>query len=183
MPPVAGCATACSCLPWPAVLPRRPYRPHTTPTTGQAIPLLTHTPYYSAATAASHCSQTSEPSSSSPRGHPLPRLPRLHVVPFLGLAVVHRRGAVGAAWSMWSTTDFHRKSSVRGEADSWVHGSRKKVPPYYAQKNEYPLLAGTHHIVGLTCGPTKLMGTEGFVNLVNMNDSSSSDRTMSIQRP
>ena len=27
------------------------------------------------------------------------------------------------------------------------------------------------------------MGTEGFVNLVNMHDSSSSDRTMSIQRP
>ena len=34
----------------------------------------------------------------------------------------------------------------------------------------------------LTCGPTKLTGIEGFVNLVNMNDSSSSDRTMSIQR-
>ena len=29
----------------------------------------------------------------------------------------------------------------------------------------------------------KLTGTEGFVNLVNMNDSSSSDRLMSIQRP
>ena len=26
----------------------------------------------------------------------------------------------------------------------------------------------------MTCGPTNLMGTEGFVNLVNMNDSSSS---------
>ena len=35
----------------------------------------------------------------------------------------------------------------------------------------------------LTCGgPTKLTGTEGFVNLVNMNDSSCRDRTMSIQR-
>ena len=33
-----------------------------------------------------------------------------------------RRGALGAAWSMWSTTNFHRKSTVRGEADSWVHG-------------------------------------------------------------
>ena len=30
---------------------------------------------------------------------------------------------------------------------------------------------------------TKLSGTKGFVNLVNMHDSSSSDRTMSIQRP
>src|SRR4051812_21924121 len=126
---------ACSCLPWPAVLPRRPHRPHTTPTAGQAIPPLTHSPCYSAATAASHRSRTSEPSYSSPRGHPLPRLPRLRVVPFLGLAVVHRRGALGAAWSMWSRTDFHRKSTVCGEADNWVHGSRKEVPPYYAQNN------------------------------------------------
>ena len=94
----------------------------TTPTAGQGIPLLTHTPYYFAATAASHRSRTSEPSYSSPRGLPLPRLPRLRVVPFLGLAVVDRLGALGAAWSIWSTTDFHRKSTVHGEADSWVHG-------------------------------------------------------------
>ena len=126
---------ACSCLPWPAVLPRRPHRPHTTPTAGQAIPPLTHSPCHSAATAASHRSRTSEPSYSSPRGHPLPHLPRLCVVPFLGLAVVHRLGALGAAWSMLSTTDFQRKSTVRGEADSCVHGSRKEVPPYYAQNN------------------------------------------------
>ena len=37
---------------------------------------------------------------------------------------------------MWSTTDFHRKSTVRGEADSWVHGGRKEVPPYYAENND-----------------------------------------------
>ena len=85
-------------------------------------------PYYShrwpgpAATAASHRSRPSEPSYSSPRGFPLPRLPRLRFVPFLGLAIVHRLGALGAAWSIWSTTDFHRKSTVRGEADSWVQG-------------------------------------------------------------
>src|SRR3954468_15616383 len=85
-------------------------------------------PYYfhrwpgPAAMAASHHSRTSEPSYSSPRGHPLPHLPRLHVVPFLGLAVVHRRGPLRAAWSTWSRNDFHRKSTVRGEADSWVHG-------------------------------------------------------------
>ena len=97
--------------------------PPTTPTAGQGIPLLTHTPCYSAATAASHRSRTSEPSYSSPRGHPLPRLPRLRVVPFLGLAVVHRPGALGAAWSTWSRNDFHRMWTVRGEADSWVHHS------------------------------------------------------------
>src|SRR3954465_1671432 len=117
---------ACSCLPWLAVLPRRPHRPHTTPTAGHAIPPLTHSPCYSAATAASHRSRTSEPSYSSPRGHPLSRLPRLRVVPFLGLAVVHCRGALGAAWSMWSTTDFHRKSTVHGEADSWVQAAARK---------------------------------------------------------
>ncbi len=140
--------TACSCLLWPAVLPLRPHRPlllpplareasspPTTPTAGQGIPLLTHTPCYSAATVASHRSRTGEPSYSSPRGLPLPRLPRLRAVPFLGLAVVHRRGALSAAWSMWSTTDFHRESTVRGEADSWVHDNRKEVPPNYAKNN------------------------------------------------
>ena len=35
------------------------------------------------------------------------------------------------------------------------------------KKNEYPLQAGTHHSGRLTCGPTKFMGAEGFVNLVN----------------
>ena len=66
----------------------------TTPTASQAIPLRTHTPYYSAATAASHRSRTSEPSYSSPCGLPLLRLPRLPVVPFLGLAIVHHPGAL-----------------------------------------------------------------------------------------
>ena len=113
---------ACSCLPWLAVLPRRPHRPLLLPPLAQGIPLLTHTPCYSAATAASRRSRTSEPSYSSPRGLPLMRLPRLRVVPFLGLADVHRRGALGAAWSTWSTTDMHLKWTVRGEADSWVHG-------------------------------------------------------------
>ena len=108
----------------------------TTPTAGQAIPLLTHTPCYSAATAASHRSRTSEPSYSSPRGLPLPRLPRLRVVPFLGLAVVHRPGALGAAWSTWSRNDFHRTWTICGEADSWVHGGSKEVPPYYAENND-----------------------------------------------
>ena len=63
-------------------------------------------------------SRTSQPSYSPPRGQPLPCLPRLRVVPFVGLAVVHRPGALGAAWS---TNDIHRKWTVRGEADSWVH--------------------------------------------------------------
>ena len=82
---------ACSCRPWPAVMPRRPHRPyysHRWP--GHPSTPLTHTPCYSAETEASHRSRMSEPSYSSTRGHPLPHLPRLRVVPFLGLAIVHR---------------------------------------------------------------------------------------------
>ena len=119
----ASCA-ACSCLPWPAVLPRRPHRPY-----------YSHRWPGPAATAASHRSRTSEASYSSRRGLPLPHLPRLPVVPFLGLAIVHRPGALGAAWSMWSRNGFHRTWTVRGEADSWVHGHSKEVPPYYVQNN------------------------------------------------
>ena len=125
---------SCSCLPWPAAMPRRPHRPyysHRWP----GHPSTHPHPSYSAATAASHRSQTSQPSYSSPHGNQLPRLPRLRVVPFLGLAVAHRPGALGAAWSTWSRNGFHRTWTVRGEADSWVHGRSKEVPPYYVQNN------------------------------------------------
>ena len=123
-PPVAGCAAAQASM------------PPTTPTAGQGIPLLTNTPCYSAATATSHRSRTGERSYSSPRGHPLPCLPRLHVVPFLCLAVVHRRGALVAVWSTWSRNDFHRTWTVHGEADRWVHGRSKEVPPYFVENND-----------------------------------------------
>ena len=93
--------------------------PHHTPIAGLAIPLLNHTCCYSPATAdepvnphtvvlPSTWKTTAE--SSLPPCCSLPR-PR----------PVHRPSALGAAWSMWSTT-FHRKSTVRGEPDSWVHG-------------------------------------------------------------
>ena len=122
---------AWSCLPWPAVLPRRPHRPHTTPLLARPS-LHSPTPPVSAATAASHRSRTSEPSYSSPRGHPLPRLPRLHVVPFLGPAVVHCPSALGAAWSTWSRNDFHRTWTISGEADSWVHGRTQGSASFFA---------------------------------------------------
>ena len=52
------------------------------------------------------------------------------------------------------------------------------------KKGILPRLAGIHLGGRLTCGPTKLTGTEAFVNFSQyMNDSSSSDCTMSIQRP
>ena len=85
--------------------------------TGLAIPLLTHTCCYSLAMA-------DEPVNprTPPCGKQLPSIPWLHGVPFLGLAIVHCPGALGAAWSTWSMNDIHRKWTVRGEADSWVHG-------------------------------------------------------------
>ena len=55
----------------------------------------------------------------------LPPVARLRAVPFLGLTVIHRRGALSVAWTMWSTTDFHRKSTARGESDRSVHGHNR----------------------------------------------------------
>ena len=95
-PLVAGCAVAQASV------------PPTTPTAGQGIPLLTHTPCYSAATAASHRSRTGEPSYSSPRGLPLPRLPRLRVVPFLGLAIVQTTALVLSARRCQRPTSIER---------------------------------------------------------------------------
>ena len=118
-PPAAGYAAA------PAS------RPNHTPIAGLAIPLLTHTCCYSTAT-------TNEPVNprTPPRGKQLPSLPCLRVIPFLGLAVIHRPGALGMAWLAWSTTDMHLKWTVRGEADSWVTTARKEMPPYCAQNND-----------------------------------------------
>ena len=110
--------TACSRLPWPAVLPGRPHGPiiysHPWPVYPSTHP---HLLLFSG-----DGRRTSKPSYSPPRGKQLPSLPWLRVVPFLGLTIVRRPGAVGTAWSTWSTNDIHRKWTVRGEADSWVHG-------------------------------------------------------------
>ena len=104
------------------------------PADGQAIPPL-RTSCYSLPSVGPPRTRTSQVSHSSPSATPLPSIPCLRVVPFLGPAVVHRPGALGVAWSTWSTTDMHLKWTVRGEADSWVHGRRKEVPPYNAQNN------------------------------------------------
>ena len=110
--------TACSRLPWPAVLSGRPQGPirysHPWPVYPSTHP---HLLLFSG-----DGSRTSQPSYSPPRGQPLSCLPRLRVVPFIGLAFVHCPHALSAAWSTWSTNDIHRKWTVRGEADSWVHG-------------------------------------------------------------
>ena len=70
--------------------------PHCSPIVGLAIPLLSCTCRYSPATADKPVNPR-----TPPRGKQLLSLPCLHVVPFLGLAVVHRPGALGAAWSTW----------------------------------------------------------------------------------
>ena len=55
---------------------------------------------------------------------------------FLGLAIIQTTALVlSARRGQRGRNDFHRTWTVRGEADSWVHGSRKEVPPYYAENN------------------------------------------------
>ena len=117
-------------------MPWRPHRPPTTPTAGQAIPLLTHTPCYSAAMTASHLSQTSERSYSSLHGHPLLRLARLYVVPFLGLVVVHRRGALGARGQHGQGTTSIGRGLYVERLTAGSHCRSKEVPPYYVQNND-----------------------------------------------
>ena len=133
----------------------------------QGIPLLTHTPCYSVATTTSHCSRTSEPSYSSTRGHPLPRLPWLRVVPFLGLTVVQttalvlstRRGQCGQR-----PTSIGRVLYVERLTAGSTAAARKcllitrkiNIPPpdngdpsdgpLYFTKKHFPLTAGTHQL-------------------------------------
>ena len=90
--------TACSRLLWPAVLPGRPHSPIIYSHPWPVYPSThSHLQLFSG-----DSSRTSQPSYSPPRGQPLPCLPRLRDVPFVGLAVIHRPGALGAAWSTMS---------------------------------------------------------------------------------
>ena len=120
--PTAGCAAAQASL------------PHRTPIAGLAIPLLTHTCCYSPATAdervnprtvvlPSAWETTAE--SSLPPCRPLPR-PCRRPPPWCS-----RRGVVNMVKERLPSEEY-----CRGEADSWVHGSRKEVPPYYAENND-----------------------------------------------
>ena len=160
------------------------------PTDGHAIPPL-RTSCYSLPSVGPPRTRTSQVSHSSPSATPLSCLPHLQVIPVWGLAVVHRLGALGAAWS---TYESHRKRTVRGEPDGWdprgPWWQARKVPPYYAlyvdpadrsdppaissharkcllithKKMNTPPASWDHHGGRLTCGPTKLTGTGAFVN-------------------
>ena len=125
------------------MLPRSPHRP-------LLFPLLAR-PYGDGSLTPQ---RTSEPSYSSTRGHPLPRLPRLRFVPFLGVAVVHRPGALGAARSTWSTNNSHRKRlTVGAHTGKCLLITRKiMIPPpdrwdppegslYFAKKNLPPAVS------------------------------------------
>ena len=100
--------TACSYLPWPDVLP-----PLAMPS------LYSLTPPFILRQRQPHTATGSvNPRTPLRVGIHLHRLPWLHVVPFLGLVVIHRLDALDAAWS---TNDNHRKRTLGGEVDSWTH--------------------------------------------------------------
>ena len=117
---------ACSCLSWPAVMPRRPHHPLLLPPL--AMPSLYIHPhlllFFGDSSLTPQLKQSTHvlpsawastvTSSSAPR------------CPFLGLAVVHRPGALATAWSTWSRNDFHQTWTVRGKGFCI---SQKKVPP------------------------------------------------------
>ena len=105
--------TACSLLPAAGCAAAQASPPDRTPIAGLVIPLLTHTCCYSPGTAYEPVNPH-----TPPRGKQLPSLPWLRAIPFIGLVIVDRPGALGAAWSTWSRNGFHRTWTVRGEADS-----------------------------------------------------------------
>ena len=93
--------TACSLLPWLAVLP--PGHPSNNPHIMLFSGDVSLTPQPT-----SQCSYTPQ------RGHPLRWLRRLRVVLFLGPALVHCICALGAVRSTWSTNNNHRKRLIVG---------------------------------------------------------------------
>ena len=100
---------------------------------------------------------TSQRSFSPQCGHPLRWLRWLWVVLFLGLALIHRVCALGAARSTWSTNNIHRKRLIVvahiGKCllitrkimipppDSW---DPPEGPLYFAKKT-FPLLSARTH--------------------------------------
>ena len=154
--------TACSLLPWPAVLPpgHPSIHPHLLLFSGDVS--LTPQP-------------TSQCSYSPHRGHPLRLLRRLRVVLFVGLALVHRVCALGAARSTCSTNNSHRKRLTVGVNTRKCLLITRKImipppdskdppdgPPYLAKKH-FPLTTGTHQLHLRTQGSASLLRTKKWI--------------------
>ena len=137
--------TACSLLPWLAVLPpgHPSNHPHILLFSGDVS--LTPQP-------------TSQRSFSPQRGHSLRWIRWLRVVLFLGLALIHRVCALGAARSTWSTNNSHRKRlTVGAHTGKCLLITRKiMIPPpdswdppegslYFAKKMSPPPLSARTH--------------------------------------
>ena len=124
--------TACSLLPAAGYAATQASLPHRTPIAGLAIPLLTHTCCYSPATTDEPVIPSTVVLPSAWETTAESSLPPSRSL--LGLYVVHRPSALGAAWTTWSTTDMHLKWIVREEADSWVHGRTQGNAPLLRAK-------------------------------------------------
>ena len=158
--------TACSCLPWPVVLPHRPHRPTLLHCWSGHSSTHPHLMLFSG-----DGSRTSKPSYSPPRGQPLPSLPRLRVVPFLGLARPGQRGqrttSIGRGLYAQNNDSSTRQLGPTGRASVF---REKNVPPadmsdppaissharkcllITHKKMNTPLLVGTHHSGRMTLG-------------------------------
>ena len=154
---------ACSCLSWPAVLLRRPHRPyysHRWP----GHPSTHPHPLLFCGDGSLTPQRTSEPSYSTTRGHPLPRLPRLRVIPFLGLVVVQTTALVLSVQRGQRPTSIGRVLYVERLTSGSTTAARKCLlftrkiiippphsrdppygPPYFTKKNS-PLTVGSHQL-------------------------------------
>ena len=94
--------TACSRLLWPAVLPGRPHSP-TILASLAWLSLYSPTPPVIFRRRQLNQSTLVLPTTWATTVESSPTL----VVPFIGLAFVHRPGALGTAWLTWSRNDFH----------------------------------------------------------------------------
>ena len=123
--------TACSRLPWPAVLPHRPHRPPYF-IAGQAIPLLTHTScYFPATTAGPANPRTPHRMGNHCRVFPgSVSLPSLASPLSTALVLSARRGQCGQR-----TTSIGRGLYLE-RLKTGSMAAHKEMPPYYTQNND-----------------------------------------------
>ena len=160
LPPVAGCDAA------------EASPPPTTPTAGQAIPLLTHTPCYSAATAASHRSEPVNPHT------PLRVGIHCHVFPgsasstaMLLSARCGQRGQGTASIRRGLCVERLTAGSMAAIRKCVLITRKIMIPPpdirdppkgplYFVKKTLPPLTARTHQLYPRTQGSASLLRTK-----------------------